>query len=158
MSATYGFEAARRRLRDASTLIVSNTARASRKNAQVLRDEIKLTIRRGRPEWDPLSPLTIQRKGSSKPLIDYADMRGSIDFADVGSMRLFIGIPRRSKHRKGQKLHNIGLIHEYGAPEANIPARPFITPTFNEQLPDIAKRWRLAARAGLKGERYVARK
>lgn len=44
--------------------------------------------------------------------------------------RLLIGIPAEKAARSDGDINNaeLGYIHEYGAPEANIPARPFLMP------------------------------
>ncbi|MGC5779838.1 hypothetical protein [Methylobacterium sp. NFXW15] len=44
--------------------------------------------------------------------------------------RLLIGIPAEKAERGdgGPNNATLGYIHEYGAPEANIPARPFLMP------------------------------
>jgi len=48
----------------------------------------------------------------------------------MAESRVLIGIPQASEARKGQPISNaaLGYIHEFGAPEANIPARPFLIP------------------------------
>ena len=155
---TYGFGDARHALgKSIPELTQQNMTRASQQNAQTLRDQIKRTIQRGRPEWDPLKPRTIARKGSSKPLIDYGDLLGCIDYAQVGPMAFFTGVPRNVKHRDGEELVNIGLVHEFGAPEANIPPRPYITPTVAEQREAMIDRWREALKCSVERRRYAGR-
>lgn len=43
---------------------------------------------------------------------------------------VLIGIPMSTTERPDGEITNaeLGYIHEYGAPEANIPARPFLIP------------------------------
>jgi len=75
----YGdWEKAIRRLNRFPDLVEENMERATKKNATTLRDQMKRTITQGWPGIEPLSPKTIARKGSSKPLIDTGDMRNSI--------------------------------------------------------------------------------
>ncbi|MBQ8091386.1 MAG: hypothetical protein IJ233_11650 [Pyramidobacter sp.] len=44
--------------------------------------------------------------------------------------KLLIGIPARSESRKGETINNaaLGYIHEIGAPDCGLPARPFLRP------------------------------
>ena len=45
-------------------------------------------------------------------------------------MRVMVGIPAEKAAREGSPINNaaLGYIHENGAPEVNIPARPFLLP------------------------------
>jgi len=109
--------------------------------------EVKKGIRSGAPggqTFQALSEFTIQRKGSSKPLIDKGDLIGSITFEVVDDDSVAIGV------KKGN-AGNIAAVHEYGCTievtpkmraflhyngihlkEAttyiNIPPRPFLRP------------------------------
>jgi hypothetical protein len=58
---------------------------------------------------------------------------------------VLVGIPADSPKNNrddGSKIENseIGLIMEFGAPEANIPPRPFLVPGINSVMPDIEKK------------------
>ena len=95
----------------------------------------------------PNSSLTVERKGSSRPLIDHGDLVGSITYEVVDSSSVFIGV------KKG-KEHNIAAVHEFGCTIAvtpkmraylhhqgvhlkastqfiHIPARPFLRPVLH---------------------------
>ena len=97
--------------------------------------------------FTPNSPLTIARKGSSKPLIDKGDLVGSITYQVIDSNNVFIGV------KKGNEA-NIAAVHEFGCtitvtpkmraylhyqgvhlkPSTQmiyIPARPFLRPILN---------------------------
>lgn len=68
---------------------------------------------------------------------------------------VLVGIPSDKTQRKdGEGLTNaaLGYIHETGAPEANIPARPFLVPGVRKAQDKIAKYMRQAADAALKGD------
>ena len=101
----------------------------------------------GGQTFAPLSPITIARKGSSKPLIDHGDLVGSITYQVIDSENVFIGV------KKGKEV-NIAAVHEYGCtikvtPKMRaylhhqgvhlkastqmiyIPARPFLRPVLN---------------------------
>ena len=60
--------------------------------------------------------------------------------------RVLIGIPAEKAQRSGSVLNNVdlGYIHEYGAPEANIPARPFLNPGMEASEAMIADELRRA--------------
>lgn len=72
--------------------------------------------------------------------------------------RVLVGIPSTTAERKpdedeGAPLNNaeIGYIHEFGAPEANIPARPFLVPGVRNAEAAIAHQLRAGALAALDG-------
>ena len=44
-----------------------------------------------------------------------------------------VGIPSGIQYEDGTDVAFVAAIHEFGAPAANIPARPFIMPTVAEQ-------------------------
>ena len=112
--------------------------------------QVKKGIVSGSPggqTFAPNSPLTIARKGSSKPLINHGDLVGSITYQIIDSENVFIGV------KKGKEV-NIAAVHEYGCtirvtpkmraylhyqgvhlkPSTQmiyIPARPFLRPVLN---------------------------
>lgn len=88
----------------------ANIKDATARNAVLVRDQVKRTIRNGRPEWAPLSPLTIGSKGSSKPLIDNNDLMQAVSSIRVGPLSFFVGVPRN----KGL-LVTIATTQEFGA-------------------------------------------
>ena len=72
--------------------------------------EVKKGIVSGAPggqKFAPLSPITIARKGLSKPLIDKGDLVGSITYQVIDSDNVFIGV------KKGKEA-NIAAVHEFG--------------------------------------------
>lgn len=109
--------------------------------------EVKKGIISGAPggqKFVPNSPMTIARKGSSKPLIDKGDLIGSITYQVIDNDNVFIGV------KKGKEA-NIAAVHEFGCtiqvtPKMraylhyqgihlkastqyiHIPARPFLRP------------------------------
>ena len=137
------------------SLLEKNLATATKINAMRLVDGTKDTIRSGRG-MVALQPETIKRKGSSKPLIDYADMLNAITHKLITKLSFFIGIPRTAKRKKGpnagEDLVNIGEAHEKGAPKANIPARPFIHPTIQRMWKSMVATWKGCLRDTLRGE------
>lgn len=77
-------------------------------------------------------------------------MRG---LGELPRREVLVGIPelrtQRSTLEEAQPLTNaaIGYIHENGAPEMNIPARPFLLPGIRNARAEIAKYMRQAAEA-----------
>ena len=72
--------------------------------------EVKKGIVSGAPggqKFAPNSPMTIARKGSSKPLIDKGDLVGSITYQVVDANNVFVGV------KKGNEA-NIAAVHEFG--------------------------------------------
>ena len=72
--------------------------------------EVKKGIVNGAPggqKFAPLSPITIARKGSSKPLIDKGDLVGSVTYQVIDVNNVFVGV------KKGKEA-NIAAIHEFG--------------------------------------------
>lgn len=110
--------------------------------------ELKLTLTEGRPEWPPLSPVTIKkRRGkrkSTKPLIDTGIMRASITYrveAEKGIVKIgLFSDHSASGERSGEENVIIGLVHEFGATGAGrghkvtIPPRPWLRPTADEKI------------------------
>ena len=112
--------------------------------------EVKKGIQSGAPggqKFQALSEFTVQRKGSSKPLIDKGDLIGSITYHVIDKENIAIGV------KKG-KSGNIAAVHEYGCtigvtPKMraflhyngihlkqsttyiNIPPRPFLRPVLS---------------------------
>ncbi|MDH0638199.1 hypothetical protein N5D52_14725 [Pseudomonas sp. GD03860] len=71
---------------------------------------------------------------------------------------VLVGIPatttERSEGEPGQPINNaqLGYIHEYGSPKANIPARPFLEPGVEDQRESIGNHLQKAASSALKGD------
>lgn len=66
----------------------------------------------------------------------------------LAKKRVLVGIPAENAPRSGDKINNagIGYIHEFGAPEANIPARPHLIPGVNDAQGKIVSAFRTAAK------------
>ncbi|MGY0790956.1 hypothetical protein ACW7BJ_16440 [Azospirillum argentinense] len=66
-----------------------------------------------------------------------------------------VGVPAGNAERQaGEPITNaeIAYIHTFGAPEANIPARPFLGPGIAKEKPQIIAELRAAADAALDGD------
>lgn len=62
----------------------------------------------GGKQFDPLHPVTVERKGSSKPLVDSGDLVGAITWDTPNAQTVFIGV------KKGNDRVNIAAVHEFG--------------------------------------------
>lgn len=85
----------------------------------------------GRPKWEPLSPVTVKRRGSSSPILQVsgqlaASVTESHDdhSASVGTNKIY-GRVMQEGAKKGEFAKNI--------PWGNIPARPFLMLTEDDQ-------------------------
>lgn len=63
--------------------------------------------------WTPNAPAVIASKGSSKPLIDTADLRNSVTVVQEAPV-VFVGVPSKKRRRDGGPLVSIAEVHEYG--------------------------------------------
>lgn len=152
---TYGdWEKAFKILNGMPDLVRRNMERATKRNGQDLRDEIKCTIRDTDPSWPELKAETKKRKGSSKPLIDKGDLLASIKDWFINPFLGFVGVKKGVKGREGQDMVNIGAVHEFGSEKANIPQRSFIRSTFERIKERLWQRYVDAAKDAIYGVMY----
>lgn len=99
--------------------------------AMFYQDQVKKAFDDGGPPGFPFlpnAPQTIERKGSSAPLIDNADMRNSVTYKILDG-RAFVGLLRQTQHPEyPDGMANLGEIHEFGTRNGRIPPRPFMEP------------------------------
>jgi len=71
----------------------------------------------------------------------------------LGRSRVMVGVPADKAARKDGPINNAALayIMETGAPEVNIPARPFMKPGVATVQPEIATRLKKAGEFALEG-------
>jgi len=122
--------------------------------------EIQRGIRSQAPGGQPFAKLadsTIERKGSSKALIDTGFLINSITHRILRD-RAFVGLLRTTVSRDGESMANIGAVMEYGAtiPMPNgttviIPPRPFLHPVMVQYRDEILDLYREALRTALHG-------
>ena len=127
--------------------------KATVKNALLLVREIQRGIRSQAPggkQFAPLAQVTIERKGSSKALIDTGFLVNSIT-QKIMSDGAFVGLLRTSISRDGESVANIGAIMEYGATINHssgavivIPPRPFLHPTMLKYRDQVVENYREA--------------
>jgi phage gpG-like protein len=145
-------------LRTAESRLKKLSERLLLKEAQYLRKKIVQGIRKQAPggkAFVPLKRTTIERRqrggfGGTKALIVTGDMRNAIKVSKLNNGAVFVGILRSARSKGGSILVNIAAIHEYGAPKAKIPARPFMRPTFEAEKKAIQERFGKALFDGMK--------
>lgn len=73
---------------------------------------------------------------------------------ELAMQEVKVGFPEGTASREGDDLNNptIAYIHEYGAPAANIPARPFLIPGVRNSLPQVEKIMKAGAVDALDGK------
>lgn len=71
----------------------------------------------------------------------------------MAAMRVYVGIPDDATQRTDGTLSNaeLGYIHEFGAPGANIPARPFLIPTIKAMQTQIKSMMQKIGEAAVSG-------
>ena len=112
--------------------------RAVYKSAQYLRKQWMSGIRSQAPggrKFKALKQSTIDRKGSSKALIDKGDMVRSINVQKIMTGRqilFFVGIHRNVIARDGSSMANLAEVHETGSLKVKDrpPARPHMMPSW----------------------------
>lgn len=72
----------------------------------------------------------------------------------LASASVLVGIPQSAPARTDGQATNalLGYVHEHGAPDLNIPARPFLRPGIRDQQPAITRYLRQAANAAIEGD------
>ena len=102
-----------------------------------------------------LAPSTIDRKGSSKALIDAGFLLSSTT-QKIMADHAFVGLLRGTVNKDGEQLVSIGAVMEYGATIEHpsgatiiIPARPFLHPVMEQYREEIIENYRRAIRGVL---------
>jgi phage gpG-like protein len=131
---------------------------ATVKNALLLVREIQRGIKRQAPGGVPFAKLaesTIDRKGSSKALIDTGFLVNAIT-QKIMADKAFVGLLRGTVNPHGEDMVNIGAVMEYGATIQHpngatiiIPARPFLHPVMREYRDEILENYRKAIQSVL---------
>ena len=131
---------------------------ATIRNALLLVREIQRGIRSQSPGGKPfvkLAQSTIDRKGSSKALIDTGFLVNAVT-QKIMADKAFVGLLRGTVNKDGEDMVNIGAVMEYGATIQHpsgatiiIPARPFLHPVMEKHRKEILENYRQAIRAVL---------
>lgn len=75
----------------------------------------------------------------------------------LAATKVLVGVPEAKGQRKGEPISNAALayIHTNGAPEANIPARPFLIPGIKSVQKETAASFKKAGQAALEGKDFT---
>lgn len=95
--------------------------------------------------WQPLSRVTIERKGDSTIYVETGWLKENLSVRRIASKPLrstiFIGASPWKTHKpSGLKFSDLMIMLEYGTDD--IPARPLIRPTWEEVRKEIEKDWK----------------
>lgn len=73
--------------------------------------------------------------------------------AELAKHKVMVGVPASKVGRKAGTINNATLayIHEFGAPAAHIPARPFLGPAIEAMKETIKRRLNQAGKAAISG-------
>jgi phage gpG-like protein len=139
-------------------LLAKAIRQATIQNALFLAREIKrgiITQAPGGVPFEALADSTIERKGSSKALIDTGFLLNSITQRILADSA-FVGLLRGTVNAKGEDMVNIGAIMEYGAtidmPNGTtivIPPRPFLHPTMEKYRKQVIDNYEKRIREAL---------
>jgi len=131
---------------------------ATIRNALLLVREIQRGIRSQAPGGVPfvqLAESTIDRKGSSKALIDSGFLVNSIT-QKIMADKAFVGLLRGTVNKDGEDMVNIGAIMEYGATIHHpngatiiIPPRPFLHPVMEQYREEILENYQKAVNVAM---------
>lgn len=65
-------------------------------------------------QWEPNKPSVLANKRSSKPLIDTADLKNSVQVVGRNQYSAEVGIPNKARNRDGVRMTRIAEVHEFG--------------------------------------------
>ena len=107
------------------------------------------------PITGPLVMRGLLRKGATKVRV-VVDKVAEVSHAmhELASQRVLVGIPaEKAARRGGVEINNaaLGYIQEHGAPEVNIPARPFLVPGVRDIQDEVSDAFYNAGKAALSG-------
>ncbi len=110
-----GWRDARRRLNRMVKLMRANMDEADHANALSLRDAMREVIMQGDAQIMPNAPLTVEYKGSSRPLTDNGDLAHSIDQRRIPSVGYAVGVFHGGEGSEGVDTATIAKVLARGA-------------------------------------------
>jgi len=129
-------------------------------------DAIKEGIHRGQygtETAEPNAPITIERKKSSRPLVDTGELTKSINDRVASWKTVFVGVLKdrivKNKNGRGRHLLSIakvlhdGAVVTIGGTTVTIPKRPFLKSSVTKKLKEHYQLlWEKAFNKALRGE------
>lgn len=129
---TGNWKEAKVRLKMINTLARTNVHNAAKRSAHELEKRIKRTINRGDPSWPALSPITVMRKGSDKPLRDSGLLESAISVSVINRTDFFVGVRSGRRTKSGVNLIKIAMAMEFGKVTVPVRAQTLAIPVTQE--------------------------
>ena len=100
----------------------------AKKQAEMLKQAIQSYVTGQQGGWSPLSPYTVEKKGSSTILIETGTMINSLTVDKVGDADYFIHFAGMKAEKSNEQ---VAIESEYGTSKA--PSRPFVRPVYENE-------------------------
>ena len=100
----------------------------AKKQAEMLKQAIQSYVIGQQGGWTPLSPYTVEKKGSSTILIETGTMINSLTVDKVGDADYFIHFTGMNAEKSNEQ---VAVENEYGTSKA--PPRPFVRPVYEKE-------------------------
>ena len=100
----------------------------AKKQAEMLKQAIQSYVTGQQGGWSPLSPYTVEKKGSSTILIETGTMINSLTVDKVGDADYFIHFTGMNAEKSNEQ---VAVENEYGTSKA--PPRPFVRPVYEKE-------------------------
>jgi hypothetical protein len=154
---TGDWEGFKKRLNTFSRRLVTNVERATAENLQMVEAAVVGHLVSQDLRWKPLSARYLKRKLgkktggrlSEKILIATGQYRRSITSEQFNPFEGVVGVKKTQKYAGGEKVANIGLVHEFGTRDRRIPARPLWKPTTEELEERVVENYGKALKGAL---------
>ena len=100
----------------------------AKQQAEMLKQAIQSYVTGQQGGWTPLSPYTVEKKGSSTILIETGTMINSLTVDKVGDADYFIHFTGMNAEKSNEQ---VAVENEYGTSKA--PPRPFVRPVYERE-------------------------
>ena len=100
----------------------------AKKQAEMLKQAIQSYVTGQQGGWSPLSPYTVEKKGSSTILVETGTMINSLTVDKVGDADYFIHFTGMNAEKSNEQ---VAVENEYGTSKA--PPRPFVRPVYEKE-------------------------
>ena len=100
----------------------------AQQQAEMLKQAIQSYVTGQQGGWSPLSPYTVEKKGSSTILIETGTMINSLTVDKVGDADYFIHFTGMNAEKSNEQ---VAVENEYGTSKA--PPRPFVRPVYEKE-------------------------
>jgi len=154
---TGDWEGFKRRLTGLSKRLLTEVGRATAENLQLTESTVVGHLVKQDLRWKPLSKRYRRyklgrKKGgrlSEKTLIATGKYRQAITSEQLSPFEGVVGVKKTVAYRGGEKVANIGLVHEFGTKDRRVPARPLWRPTVEEVEEEVIRNYEKALQKAL---------